>query len=183
MKLPHRTASRRIVVTASLCLAAGACAQEAITSATTTVVAPILRESGPQSQSTPPAPKGAFFQYGNVSFHPHFSSLWSHSTGLPAGDGKNVDSSTSTYSAGVRVDAGQHWTLDYTPTWTFFSTGSLKDTVDHAVRLSGAGAVQDWQVQVGENYGSSSSILFETGRQTKQTNSSTQLQAGTHFAS
>ncbi|MCX6953256.1 MAG: hypothetical protein NTV51_13975 [Verrucomicrobia bacterium] len=181
MKLPHWTAIRRTLVTVTLGLATSAWAQEAITSTTTKVVAPLLRETGPKSNSTPADPKGSFFSYGNVSLHPRLAARWAYATGLPTATGADVSSTTSTYSVGLRVDAGEHWALDYTPVWTLYSAREMNDSVDHAVTLSGAGTIGEWAVQVAGNYGASSSILFETGRQTKQTNFGTQVQASRSF--
>lgn len=181
MKLPHWPAIRRTLVAAALCLAARAEAQEAITSAPTKVLAPILRDPASQSKSTPADPKGSFFSYGNVSLHPHLIARWAYATGLPAAGGKDVSSTTSTYSPGLRVDAGEHWTLDYTPVWTLYSAREMNDSVDHALALSGAGTIAESPVQITGNYSTTSSILFETGQQTKQTNFGTQVQASRTF--
>lgn len=182
MKLPHRTAARRILVTAVFSLGAKAWAQEAISSPVEKVVAPLLRETGPQTQSKPAAPSGAFFTYGNVSLHPHLLTRWAYATGLPSGGGTNTDTAISTYSPGFRVDAGAHWSLDYVPTWTVYGSDKMSNSVGHAVSLEGAGSIHDWAVRLSEGYVVSSSVLFETGQQTKQTNSLTSVEAGHTFA-
>lgn len=184
MNLPHRTVPHRLLVAAAVTLATGALAQEAITSPTTKVLAPLLRNAAPKSDSSPAAPSGAFFQYGNLSFHPALQARWAYADGLPSGNGRTISSVISTYTTALRVDAGEHWALDYTPTWTIYDAKEMNDSVDHAVRLSGAGTVlDDWDVQVAETYGRTNTILFETGKQTKQTNSNTQLQFGRTFFS
>lgn len=178
MKPLERSALMLAIPLAALSLAAIASAQEAVgTEPVTALTAPILRKSEPGNKSRPAEPAGAFFQFGPFRIHPHLTARFVYGLGLPTEGGRHVASMIYTDSPGLQIDAGQHWTIDYTPTWTTYTARALHDTLEHSVRAQGAGMVQEWAVQVSENYTASNPILFETGRQTPQRTWATQLGA------
>jgi hypothetical protein len=80
-------------------------------------------------------------------------------------------------SPGILFGLGGSWTLDYTPTWTFYSNRAFNDTVDHVVRLGGGTEYQDWVFGFSQSFVSASPPLVETGGQTKQITYGTGLSA------
>ena len=145
-------------------------AQETIISAPQQeYVAPVQRlQDQPPVYSRPSGPGETPFQYGSVSLHPHLLYRYLHASGLNFAPGQQVTSEINTFSAGLTVDAGKYWTIDYTPTWTNYSASVYRDTVDHSVSLRGATVYEAWAFQFSENFGISSPNLIETAQQTKQ---------------
>jgi hypothetical protein len=176
---PNDPSAHRLI----LALVAMACplmgwAQAGVTEAPPTEqLPPGLRDLGPKTESKPSRPAGSFFSAGPLSLHPHLSIRTMYGLGLPAPDGRHVASMIYMTAPGLRIDFGSQWSLDYVPNWVSYTANALQDTLDHALSFQGAGRAEEWFLQFSENYGASAPILFETGRQTKQTTWATQLTA------
>lgn len=136
----------------------------------------------PVPASQPALTSGTPFQAGPVTFRPHALYRYLNAEGLPAGT-RRVASEIQTSAIGLAVDLGQNWTLDYSPTWTWYTARALDDTLDHAVSIQGGGDIQDWNLQFSENFGIASPTLAETAQQTKQRNWATSLGASHQFGS
>lgn len=174
----------RLLLVTGLAAAAGATAQETtVTQAPPAASpAPLLRKPA-TTESRPADPTGSFFSAGPLSLHPHLSFSSVYGLGLPADSGRHVASMVYTTTPGLTVDLGQHWTVDYSPTWVDYTAAALHDTHDQAASLQGAGFVGDWATTLTGNYSKSSPILFETGKQTPQQTWVSQLGASYSFAS
>src|SRR6185436_11729741 len=86
-------------------------------------------------------------------------------------------------SPGLAFRLGNHWTLDYTPTFTTYSNDDFKDTLDHSVKLMFGTSYQDWVLNFFTSYVSSSQPQVETATQTDQETFLTSLAATYHFNS
>jgi len=126
--------------------------------------------------STPDTP----FKAGPAVFRPRLMYRYINAEGLPAG-ARRVASEIHTVAPGIQVDLGDHWSLDYAPTWTSYTARALDDTVDQAFSLRGTVVGQEWALTFVENYGLSSPTLVETGQQTEQTTWLTSLGASRGF--
>ncbi len=135
------------------------------------------------TDSTPPNPSagGSPFQWGFVTAHPHFLYRFLYGDGIQAAPGQQTKTSINTISLGVLFNVGSHWTVDYTPTQTYYSSAAFKDTLDHSVRILGATSFDNWSFQLGQTFTTSSAPLIETGRQTKEEDYSTNATLGYHF--
>ncbi len=168
---------------ALLALAVAASAQETImTTPQPELTAPIQRVEAPPLMSQPSGPGETPFQYGSWSLHPHLDYRYLHATGLAIARGQQVSSEINTFSAGLRVDAGTHWTFDYTPTWTYYSVSSYRDTFDQSASVIGATSYENWKFRISETYLSASPTLIETAQQTKVNNWGTQAGAIYNFS-
>ena len=142
------------------------------------LAAPMLRlQDQPPILSRPSGPGDTPFQSGSLSLHPHLLYRYLHTTGLNFTPGQQVATDINTRSAGLLLDAGKHWTIDYTPTRTSYSASVYRDTVDHNLNLRGATVYDAWAFQFSEDFSASSPTLIETARQTKQKTWATQLGA------
>jgi hypothetical protein len=143
---------------------------------------PAALPQAPVSDSALPTLWGtAPFQWGVVSLHPHFSYRFLYGDGIQASPSQQSTTSVHTISPGVLLNIGTHWTLDYTPTQTYYSNPVFKDTLDHAVSLLGGTSFQNWTLQFSQTYASSSAPLIETGRQTSEDNYGTAASAAYRF--
>lgn len=97
---------------------------------------------------------------------------------IGAGNQGDESSIRQTLTPGISLFAGDLWSLRYAPTASFFSADTLKDTLDHAVRLQGTAFAPSWNFGLSHATSIASTPLIETGRQTDQTTHSSGLSAG-----
>jgi len=178
-----------------LCLFASALTTEAqpvvAPSPSTSAPPPSLRQAqNTGNQAVPPAEAAAGtlqqtspFKWGPVTFYPHLFYRFLYGDGIQSSPGQQSTTAVHSLSPGVRLDLGTHWTLDYTPTWTFYSNRKFKDTLDHALDLAGGTSYEDWTLQFSQGYTYSNDPLIETGAQTTQQSFSTAFTASYRFGS
>lgn len=107
-------------------------------------------------------------QWGIVSARPHVNYRLTRGNGIQATPGQQITTTINTFSPGVLLQAGKHWSLDYTPTWTFYSTSAFNDSLDHLVTLTGTAGFTDGNLALSEVFSSADSPRIETGRQTHE---------------
>jgi len=134
----------------------------------------------PETVTRPDPPP---LQWGPLGFRPHAFYRFLHATGLPAAGTNHVDSIVQEISPGLLLNLGDHWSLDYTPTWRFYSNDEFRDTLDHYVRLIGGTTYEDWVFGLAQVYDASSEPLVETGTQTDQEAFLTTLSSSYQFNS
>jgi hypothetical protein len=140
-------------------------------------------DSSPFSLPTGVAKSSSPFHWGPVAITPHFSDDFTYSDGLQAAPGHPANSYINSFSAGVLLDLGSHWTLDYTPTWVTYTNRTFKNSVNQAFNLGGGKefGVGDWLLQLSQAYSSDNVPLIETGRQTSQESFGTTLSTSHRF--
>jgi hypothetical protein len=171
---------------AGLLLAAGpALAQEVIAPVTAPPATPPAvqeyQNSNPMQVFIPaeagaPAEKQPF-QWGSVVARPHLDYQFIYGNGIESSPGQQQNTVVQTISPGLRLDVGRHWTLDYTPSLSFYSSHQFRDTVNHSAQLGWGSTYEDWFFSGSQSYVSSSAPLVQTGGQTDQENYSTALNA------
>lgn len=139
------------------------------TNGTNTILSP---SAEPGLAEVPP-----LLQWQDLSVRPRASYRYLYGNGLQAQAGHQENTSVQTLAAGVLMTLGTHWSLDYSPTWTFYSNSAFRDTVSHAVSLSGRTEVGDWNLGLSQTYATGSPTLVETGAQTKQETYATSVDA------
>ncbi|MDD5141459.1 MAG: outer membrane beta-barrel protein [Verrucomicrobiales bacterium] len=156
------------------------------------VTPPAIEALGPgEMQVFPPDSAVANFldelhplQWGPVALHPHASYQFTYGTGIRSGTNQPPsDMIVQTFAPGVLFVMGTHWTLDYTPTFTFYSDNSFDDTVGHSVTLTGGTIYEDWTLGLSQNFTYSSLPQAQTGTQTEQQTYSTALTASRPLSS
>ncbi|HVM49409.1 MAG TPA: hypothetical protein VMU04_15380 [Candidatus Acidoferrum sp.] len=132
----------------------------------------------PEGQSQLFTTGEGLLEWGMVHLYPHFVYQLSYGNGVAAVPGQQVDTMVNSFSPGVLVRLGPHWSLDYTATLTTYSSSQLKNAFDQAVGLNGTTAYEDWVFGVAIGFSDTSQPLVETGAQTDQQVFSTVLTAG-----
>ena len=122
-------------------------------------------------------------QWGPVSLRPHASYQFSYGSGIQSSPGQQQKTVEQSFSPGVLFVLGAHWTLDYTPTFTFYSDKNFQNSVGHSVTLSGGTVCGDWSLGLSQGFSYSSSPQVQTGTQTDEQTYSTQLSAAHAFNS
>ena len=128
---------------------------------------PLVPEDVITSAPFPLAPTQAI-RAGPLNLWPHLFYGLYYGNGIQAKPGEQIKTATHVISPGIFMSAGDHWTLDYTPTKTVYLNEKLRDTFDHSVRLTGGYRYGEWIFKVEHNYVSSTSILLETATQTER---------------
>jgi hypothetical protein len=100
-----------------------------------------------------------------------------YGNGIQAGPGSNVTTIIQTVSPGMSIDIGKHWTLDYTPTLTFYSATNFQNSLNQSASLSGATAIDDWALGLSQTWSHSDTPLTETAAQTENDTFNTDLNA------
>ena len=121
------------------------------------------------------------YQWGPVSFRPSISYSYSYATGVQSGPGTNSSSVVQTVSPSFLFLVGSHWTLDYTPSWTFYSSSQLQDSLSHSASLIWGTSYEDWNLGFSQGYSRSDTPLTQTAAQTDQQSYSTALNASYQF--
>ncbi len=121
------------------------------------------------------------FQYGPVTFHPHPSYSFLYGSGVQSSVNNQQNTIVQEFSPGVTVDLGRHWSVDYTPTFNFYSSKAFHDGVDHSASLTGATQYENWNFGLSQDFSLTSDPITETGTQTDQQSYSTALSGGYAF--
>jgi len=120
-------------------------------------------------------------EVGPLDLHPHLSYQFLYATGIQSAPGSSHDTITQIISPGLLVDIGRNWTLDYTPSWSVFSSSEFHNTLDHAVTLNGGGTYGDWLFGFSQTYTRADEPLIVTGGQTVQETFGTALTGSYRF--
>jgi hypothetical protein len=116
-------------------------------------------------------------QWGPVTLHPSVSYTFSYADGILNSPGHPESSIINEFSTTLLAVIGSHWTFSYTPSWSWYSSKSFSDTLNHSLALNGFTAYGDWTFGLSQTYNLFSGPLVETGTQTEQQNFGTTLSA------
>jgi hypothetical protein len=121
--------------------------------------------------------------WGPIDIHPHFLYTFLYGDGLQAQPGQQSKTVINTFAPGFLLDFGQHWSIDYSPSFGFYSNPLFKNTTDESVLLRGNWTYEDWGFGLSQGYVSSTQPLIETGTQTAQEAYATALNASYQMGS
>src|SRR5579872_32629 len=116
-------------------------------------------------------------QWGPVGMRPHLLYRVLYGDGIQSSPGHPEKTVIQQFSPGMVLSLGSHWSLDYTPTLTYYSSRQFRNTFDQSVGLTGGAAYEDWIFALAQSYAASSAPLVETGTQTDTKTYSTALSA------
>ena len=148
-------------------------------------VPPAVQEqqnNSPMQVFAPPAAgPSSPLQLGPVILHPHLDYQVSYGNGIQSSPGQQQKSVIQQVAPGILFNLGDHWILDYAPTLLFYSSSSLRDTVNQSVQLGWGSAYGDWFFSGSQSYASSANPNVATAAQTDQEVYSTVLNASYQF--
>lgn len=195
---PENGSSRSLAYplkTTLLCFAAfvpGAIAQDVL--APPPAPPPLLPGSLQQYQTNQPVQMQVFssagpapptenqpFKVGPIVVRPNIYYQFLYGNGLQSSPGNKQNSIVQQVSPGLVLDEGLHWTLNYTPTFTFYSTSAFRNTINQFVLLQWATTWRDWVMTASQSYGRTDDPQIETGGQTEQDTYSTAFNGIYHF--
>ncbi|MGA9779607.1 MAG: hypothetical protein WBS33_15175 [Verrucomicrobiia bacterium] len=115
------------------------------------------------------------FRYKFLTLRPHPDYSVLYANGILAAPGQPVNTVIQQISPGFRLDVGDYWILDYTPTWMVYSSRSFQDTFDQNVKLTGGTSFGSWVLGLSQSYSKSDVPEVETATQTHLENYVTAL--------
>ena len=121
--------------------------------------------------------EGRPLQLGPVTLRPHAFYQFLYGTGLQSTPGQQHDSIVQSFAPGLLLVLTPHWTLDYTPTFTFYSDKSFQNNVGQSVALNGTASYETWTFGLLQSFTYSSSPQAQTGTQTSQNDYQTTVSA------
>jgi hypothetical protein len=116
-------------------------------------------------------------QWGPVTLRPHVFYQFAYGTGILSGNNQANDTIIQDLAPGMLFLLGTHWTLDYTPTLTFYSNNNFSDSVGQSVTLTGSTTYEGWLFGLSQNFSYTSSPEVQTGTQVSQDAYTTALTA------
>ena len=123
----------------------------------------------PQEQPAQP------FRYKFLTLRPHPDYNFLYANGILAAPGQRVNTVIQQISPGARLDVGDYWILDYTPTWVDYSSKSFQNTFNQSARLTGGTSIGSWVLGLSQSYTKSDVPQVETATQTRQETYNTAL--------
>lgn len=118
-----------------------------------------------------------FLHWGPVTVHPHLSYQFLYGNGLLSQPGNTQNSIVQTFSPGVLFNIGTHWTLDYTPSLTYYSSSQFHNTVGQMASLNWGTYYNDWNFGFSQSYSFSDVPTVQTAEQTSTSTYSTAINA------
>ena len=122
----------------------------------------------PQTEAEP-------LKWGPLTLRPHPYYQFLDADGLQSGTNNSVHSVIQTISAGVLLQVGSHWALDYSPLWLFYSNREFSNTFGQTASLMGGTTYNDWALGLSQSYSDSSSPTAATASQTRTISYATAL--------
>ena len=117
------------------------------------------------------------FRYGQLQLRPHVSYSFMYGNGIQNAPGSQEAMIIQQLSPGILVDLGRHWTLDYTPTFEFYSSDKFNDNMNQSVALTGGIDYEAWRLGLSHSTQITSEPMVQTAEQTDTETHSTTLSA------
>lgn len=128
-----------------------------------------------------PPEQEPLWQLGPVQVRPHVLYRLLYGDGVPARPGFTATTAINEFYPGVLFALGQHWTLDYTPSFYLYSSSQFRNVTDQSVLLKGGTTYEQWTLGFSQGYISTDQPLIETSGQTSQQVFDTELSAVCQF--
>jgi hypothetical protein len=118
--------------------------------------------------ATPGAGPVQPFRYKFLTLRPHVDYQFLYASGILANPGQPEDTIIQLIAPGLRLDIGDHWVLDYTPSWTMYSNNQFHNVFGQSASLAGGTVYGNWVLGLAQTYTDSSQPQAETGTQTRE---------------
>lgn len=121
------------------------------------------------------------FRCGPVIVRPNITYQFLYGNGILYGPGQEQNTIVQQFSPGVVLQEGIHWTLDYMPTFNFYSSSKFRNTINQNVDLQWGTAWRDWLLTASQSYIYTDDPEIATAGQSTQETYSTVVNGIYHF--
>jgi hypothetical protein len=128
-------------------------------------------------------PTAGFSLWGPVVIHPHLLYTFLDGNGIEAAPGQPSQTVINTVAPGFLLNIGPAWSIDYTPSLSYYSNPVFKNTLNESASLRGNWTNNDWVLGLSQSYVSTTEPLVETGEQTEEVAYATALNASYQMGS
>jgi hypothetical protein len=108
------------------------------------------------------------FRFKFLTLRPHFDYQFLYGDGILVATNQPESTTIQQITPGFLLDVGDHWTLDYTPTWALYSNHRFQNTFNQSVKLTGGTVYGNWVLGLSQGYTESDVSQAETATQTHQ---------------
>jgi len=129
--------------------------------------------------ANPPPTEGEPLKWGSFVLRPHPYYQYLYADGLRPSTNAVTTSSIQTIAPGVLLQAGSHWTLDYVPIWTLYSSPLFANSFGQSAKLVGGTVYKDWFFQLSQGYADITAPSTVTANELQTRTFTTEL-VGTH---
>src|ERR1019366_810681 len=77
------------------------------------------------------------FHWGLLTLRPHVFYSLIYANGLESSPSNHQSTVINEISAGMLINIGRHWSLDYNPSFIYYSNRHFQDSLDQSVLLTG----------------------------------------------
>lgn len=137
-----------------------------------------MRAFGP---SAPAAGENQPFTLGPIVVRPNVSYQFIYGNGAQSAPGQQQNFVLQQLSPGVALEAGGHWTLNYAPTFNFYSSGSFGNSINQNAQLQWGTAWRHWFISASQTYAYSDDPETATAGQTEESTYVTTVSGVYHF--
>ncbi len=117
-------------------------------------------------------------RWGPLDFHPLLSYAFDYYTiGGSSALGQRSSTVLQTVTAGLTLNLGTHWVLNYAATLSFFTGSELQDSTSQTISLQGTTTYRGWPLGLAASYITADTVLIETGTQTSEVGDTVALNA------
>lgn len=121
------------------------------------------------------------FRCGPIIVRPNISYQFNYGNGIQSGPGQQQNTIVQQFSPGVLLQEGTHWTLNYVPTFNFYSSSAFQNTINENAQLQWGTTWRDWFMTASQGYMFSDDPEIETAGQTSQQTYTTAVNGVYHF--
>ncbi|HTY88534.1 MAG TPA: hypothetical protein VMB80_13790 [Candidatus Acidoferrum sp.] len=125
--------------------------------------------------AAPPETESQPFKWGAFTLRPHPYYQFLYADGIQANTNQVANTAIQTIAPGALLEMGQHWTLDYTPTFSIYSNRQFSDAFGQTARLVGGTIYNDWVLGLTQGYSETDTASATTGTQTREQTFATSL--------
>ena len=134
----NRKFSSSLILLSVMGVAGNLAAQPVISAPSEPSYVPAALPQAPATDSILPGfLETSLFQWGPVTLHPNVSYQYRYGDGIQANPGQQSKTSVNTISLGILAAIGTHWSLNYSPSKTYYSNSNFSDSFDQSLSLLG----------------------------------------------
>lgn len=108
------------------------------------------------------------FRYKFLTLRPHVDYQFLYGDGIQVAPGQPESTVIQQIAPGLQLDVGDHWILDYTPTWTVYSNNRFQNTFGQFAQLTGGTVYGNWVLGLSQGFTDSNLPQAETATQIHQ---------------
>lgn len=105
-----------------------------------------------QAFAPPPPAQNQPFAWGPFIVRPSVLYEFTYGNGILVAPAQPQNTIVQEFSPGIALQAGSHWTLNYAPTFNFYSSSAFRNSVDQSAQLQWGTSWRNWFLSASQGY-------------------------------